>query len=535
MNQINHSSDHHEIYLRMTNRKKTLSILIAFHILLFTATFAQFAGGSGTSSDPYQIGTAAQLAELATVTNAGDTAFNNKHYKLIADIDLSVYGPSNIAFNDGEGWIPIGFSEYVLLYFDSCGYSYAMETEIGKPFKGNFNGNNKIVSGLYIEYQQFTEKKTIECVGLFGYIDGGMVENLGIVNGHIIGRKGCGSVAGYINNGSNITNCYFTGLASGNNTGGVVGSVSNNSSVTSCYSVSSIGGYTAGGVTGSISDTSSITNCYSIGTVSGGSNAGGVTGIVYNNCSITNCYSMGMVNGYFAGGVAGFVSDNCNITNCYSTSIVVSDYYSTYLVAGGVASFLDNNSIITNCVALNPSVKGFSDYTGRVLGGSNNDFTLSNNAAWDGMLNKADDTIWNNKGCTNRDGKDMSTVAINADGTLGGRFTAADGWTTQNGKLPGLFGNTVDMPVHLLTTNRLPNGAINATYLKISPNPTTGELRVTSDKLPMEDIQIFDVLGRRLPFYQEKNEGEMKTDISHLAAGVYFLQVDGIIRKVIKN
>jgi len=35
-----------------------------------------------------------------------------------------------------------------------------------------------------------------------------------------------------------------------------------------------------------------------------------------------------------------------------------------------------------------------------------------------------------------------------ADGTLGCRFTTANGWTIVNGKLPG-FGAAVDLPEHL--------------------------------------------------------------------------------------
>jgi len=37
---------------------------------------------------------------------------------------------------------------------------------------------------------------------------------------------------------------------------------------------------------------------------------------------------------------------------------------------------------------------------------------------------------------------------LKTDGALGGLFTAANGWTVENGKLPG-FGEAVDFPEHL--------------------------------------------------------------------------------------
>jgi hypothetical protein len=58
----------------------------------------QFAG-SGTNADPYLIETAAQLANLAELVNAGNTAYNDKCYKLENNIDLFGYGAN---FNGGR-------------------------------------------------------------------------------------------------------------------------------------------------------------------------------------------------------------------------------------------------------------------------------------------------------------------------------------------------------------------------------------------------------------------------------------------------
>jgi hypothetical protein len=127
---------------------------------------------------------------------------------------------------------------------------------------------------------------------------------------------------------------------------------------------------------------------------------------------------------------------------------------------------------ITDCVALNPSVKSTDIiYIGRVAGFKTIHSILSNNAAWDGILNNDDSPVWNNIGADKIDGEDMNVIFINTNGTLGERFTSTNGWATENGMLPG-FGEPVKMPEHLrlpdgfpiITTDNLPNGTVGTTY-----------------------------------------------------------------------
>lgn len=152
--------------------------------------------GAGTYSDPYQIGTAAQLTKLAELVNAGDTNYNDKHYKLTAGISLSTYGRN---WNSGKGWIPIG-------------------TDDVNGFKGSFDGNGKKITGLYIN-------RTKDYIGLFGYLDGGMVQDLGLEEVGIAGAFYVGGVAGAAY--GSVTNCYTTGAVNGGlGIGGVAGFVS---------------------------------------------------------------------------------------------------------------------------------------------------------------------------------------------------------------------------------------------------------------------------------------------------------------------
>lgn len=284
--------------------------------------------GEGTEKNPYQIGTAEQLTKLAELVNEGNGDYNDKYYKLIADIDLSAYNASNTGFNSGNGWVPIGDG--------SNGGSY---------FNGTFDGNNFKITGLYIN------DLSKEYVGLFGNVCG-TVKNLGIV-------------------GTNINGNY---------------------------------------------------------------NSGGVAGLVNGN--ITNCYSTGTVNGaYITGGIAGRV--NGSVTNCYSTTTVT---FSSSGFIGGIAGSVYGGSV-TNCAALNPSINS-SPRGGRVVGESFN-FNLSGNVAFSDMTGGNTD-----KTASSFNGADISAAIIKTDGTLGGLFTIENGWTVENGRLPGL-GTTLELPEYI--------------------------------------------------------------------------------------
>jgi len=194
---------------------------------------AQFAGGNGTPASPYQISTPAQLEYLAKKINTENADYNNKHYILTADIDLSEYGKN---FNNGKGWIPIG----------------AVYTT---PFNGTFDGNRKKITGLYINSDS-------DLLGLFGYSTG-IVKNLGLEEVNITGRNDVGGLAGMIFS-SIIANCYVTGNIKGiDQVGGMMGAV--------CFS--------------------KIDNCYTLGTVSGKIYVGGIVGGSTNG-QLQNCAAL---------------------------------------------------------------------------------------------------------------------------------------------------------------------------------------------------------------------------------------------------
>jgi len=395
----------------------TLAFFISFTV------FAQFSGGNGSEGNPYIITTSSELAQLATYVNEGNSNYNNKYYKLGNNLDISDYGEN---YNDGKGWIPIGI--------------YISENN-NKPFKGFFDGDDKIISSLYINNTLLQE------VGLFAYIENGTVKNLGVENVNIYSAtvsvySDVGSIVGY-NKSGNVLNCYSTGSVCANPYNGI------------SY-VGGIAGYNSG----------NISNCYS-------------------DCSISST-SISSYSAY-AGGIVGYNNSyNAKVSNCYSTGSVSA--FANVSFAGGVVG-RNQDGLILNCAALNSRINCESSYNfGRVVG---NGGYLENNIAFIDMLNPYNNTTWYNIGSSYPDGDDITAIAIYTDCTLGGRFKSENGWKIENGKLPGLFGNEVDIPEHILpkppiiTILTLPFGEVGVSYnktLTASNSPVTWSLE--SGSLP---------------------------------------------------
>src|SRR5690606_23005658 len=155
-----------------------------------------FSGGSGTQEDPYLIHDVYELQAMNDNPNA--------HYALAQDIDAS----ATVNWNNGAGFEPIG--NYV------------------NRFRGSFDGRGYKITGLYIN------RGSTWYVGLFGYAQGATIQNVGLVDGTIVGSNYTGSVVGELSN-SSVIQCYNTGSVTGGPyTGGVVGTAPS-SSIIQCY------------------------------------------------------------------------------------------------------------------------------------------------------------------------------------------------------------------------------------------------------------------------------------------------------------
>ena len=139
--------------------------------------------------------------------------------------------------------------------------------------------------------------------------------------------------------------------------------------------------------------------------------------------------------GGYIGGIVGY-HGNSSISNCYATGEIRGN-----TGVGGLVGWNSGSCVLNNCAALNPSIPN-GGYIGRVVGSGSG----SNNIAWSGMT-LIGSTVSSSDGASGH-GADITTEEIKADGTLGGRFTTANGWTIVNGKLPG-FGAAEELPEHL--------------------------------------------------------------------------------------
>ena len=157
-----------------------------------------------------------------------------------------------------------------------------------RRFSGTFDGNDNIVSGIYIN------RPGIDNQGLFGQIDAnGVIKNLA-VSVNISGGNNVGGLAG-INDGR-IEKSYVVGNVAGNNN--------------------------IGGLAGQNKGT--IENAYSAASISGNNNVGGFLG--NNSGTIRNSYSVGDVNGqFFVGAFAGNNESGSVIVNSYASATVTAD------------------------------------------------------------------------------------------------------------------------------------------------------------------------------------------------------------------
>ena len=151
-----------------------------------STTATGYAGGAGTSGDPFQVSTAAQLIRLSTTS----ADWSSKHFVQTADIDLG----------DCE-WTAIGTS--------------------ATKFTGSYNGSGFAVRGLYINR---TNGAGID--GLFGSISAATIQNL-IVEGQITSNASyVGGLVGDVNSTSSISKVLVLvdiTYPGGDYVGGIVG------------------------------------------------------------------------------------------------------------------------------------------------------------------------------------------------------------------------------------------------------------------------------------------------------------------------
>ena len=232
---------------------------------------ADFAGGTGTEADPYQIATAEQLAKLSKDVSEGKK-YQRTFFEITENIDLS-----------SHRWIPIGINKW-----ESSGATTS------NWFEGFIDGNNKTISGLIVDER--TDKNAAGFFGDIRNVSGGTVgaKNLIISDASIYADEEglmelrTGIFAGYVsaNPGQQVVfeNITVSGdieiksTDGSNNVGGMIG-YGDGVKATDCKAenISISGASNSGGFIGNSSD-SVFENCEVSGTVSGTWALGGFVG-----------------------------------------------------------------------------------------------------------------------------------------------------------------------------------------------------------------------------------------------------------------
>lgn len=285
----------------------SVPIILIIGVLLIAAVFAagiagsektagavNFPDGHGTPENPYIISDYSDLVTLSQLIAEEPEAYAGAHYSVsVKSITADATG--------GQTFIPIG--------------SYS------KPFKGNFDGNGVIISGLTVDSDD-------DYVGLFGYVGtGAEISEVGLYKADIAtNRYYAGGIAGY-NEGS-ISSCFVHGSISG------------------LQRVGGIAGYNAG----------DIENCYSSGAIvpPPGSvaikYAGGLVGEIAAGGALRYSYTFAEVEAeetsVSAGAVAG--SSAGEITRCYTVAVANADKELDPIGTGSGNAYSYNGQNIAN-------------------------------------------------------------------------------------------------------------------------------------------------------------------------------------------
>jgi hypothetical protein len=359
-------------------------LFFAFCLLFLPAgpAGANYGGGSGTADNPYLIYTAEQMNTVGLHKEDWD-----KHFKLMADLDLSAYKGDN---------------------FNLIGIDHPKYWSEITPFTGVFDGNGHTIANFTYAVSKGEPDRTlapwaIREIGVFRYVYGKTAEikNLGLIDPNLGPARDftepisiVGALIGKLRDGS-VTDCYVEGgWVSGHSTvGGLVG-ICYQGTISRCHARCritcpqmepqrlSIAGETAlladfGGLSGS-NQGATIADCWAGGTVQGYNSTGGLVGnmMSYGGADITravvtSCRSTAGVSGDdYVGGLVGDARGDSEISSSCATGTVSGQHQ----VGGLVGHSRDRTTICRSYAA--GDVSGDS-YIGGLAGQSESGIQIS--------------------------------------------------------------------------------------------------------------------------------------------------------------
>lgn len=284
--------------------------------------------GDGSTGNPYEISTAAELAWFRTYVNEGNLSVCAK---LTDNIDLKDFCHAADASNNIEkSWEPIG--------------SY--DSYPNKAYKGVFDGNGHTISNLYIKVQR-------EGVGFFGCASGGSIKNITFDNAQVentgndynYSMTGIVVGAGFatLQNLKTLNNCSVKSGAK--SLGGIAGNAKNCSNLENNATV--IGVYEVGGIVGVVNSNATLSSCVNNGMVTENRSGrcGGIVGSLYKY-TIEDCANYGNVTGTKEiGGIVGYAYGNSTIKRTLSSGDITSQESSAGIIVGNAASIKASNML----------------------------------------------------------------------------------------------------------------------------------------------------------------------------------------------
>ncbi|MGN0651185.1 MAG: hypothetical protein ACI4KM_12180, partial [Oscillospiraceae bacterium] len=298
-----------------------------------TITPSQPTIGDGSSGNPYQITSAAELYWFADCVK--DSMQNLIYYSVYAILMNDITLNENVLDEDGN-LNPGPFNEWTPI----------------EEYRGFFDGNNKTIKGLYINLPDtdnvgFISKNTRVNES---------INNLTLEDFYICGKSNVGAFCGYTSQ-TTLTGCTTKNgkvVGKGDSVGGLVG-YQKWSTLKGCENNAVVEGYGEyiGGISGYMYGDADwmaiITECRNNGAVTGYGTVDGTTGET--------------VKGGNVGGIAGYVEITADVTDsCNSGAVTGCGSY-----VGGIVGQTDNAGHIFRCVN-EGAVYGKKDYVGGVIG-----------------------------------------------------------------------------------------------------------------------------------------------------------------------
>lgn len=291
--------------------KRKISMLLCLVMVLMVlplsviaeeVTTPEFAGGTGTESDPYLIATKYQL----------DNVRNNldKNFKMIADITFTTSD-----FQKGGDF----YNEYHVGNIASYSMGWKAIGDETEAFTGTFDGNGYTIYGMENYSYPVQSTKNYRYASVFGRIQNGTIKNLTVaggriaVNGSRYDYSYAAGIVGVAENSTIINCCNKNEILGGEETGGIV-AYCYETTITNCKNEGIVKGYPAGGIAGQLEGTgSTVEFCRNYGEISRESEwatgeVGGIVGATEkgNKAIIRNCNNYGKVyDGCFSGGIIG--------------------------------------------------------------------------------------------------------------------------------------------------------------------------------------------------------------------------------------